>query len=326
METSFAVQGLGWFADNLPFITVFVTTVLAVFGASIVFESKTAVRHRLRGANGETSAMATPSVRYRQHGAFHRLVVEPLRDKLVPDDASEATAARLRLIQAGFPSPQAVAAFYVTRVMLALALPIALVLLSPFVVRPLATNELLLLASVAGLIGYLAPAFYLSKCLKRRQRVLREALPDALDLLLVCTEAGLSLDSAIARVGDEIGKPYPLLGEQFQIMSAELRAGKSRDDGLRGLAARTGVDEISALATVLIQSGALGTSIGAALRVYSDDMRTRRMTAAEEKAQKLSVKLAMMLIILILPPLMITVMLPTIVHAMRMFARNPIVH
>lgn len=317
---------LSWLTQTLPFVLLFLSTVLGVLGASMLVGGKGAIQQRLHGLPTRGLHRGAVSLRYGTRGFFYRLLVEPMRGKLVPEDPAEASSAGLRMIQAGFPNPEAVAVFYVTRTALALGVVIVMLFLSPLILHPLTTRELLLLASVIGLIGYFAPALYLRRRTAKRQRVFRDALPDALDLLLVCSEAGLSLDMAIARVGEEIGKPYPLLGEQFQLMSAELRAGKSREMALRSLAARMGIDEVSSLATVLIQSGALGTSIGAALRVYSDDMRVRRMTAAEEKAQKLAVKLAMMLILFILPPLMVAIMLPTMVHAYRLLASHPIVY
>src|SRR2546421_8967335 len=123
----------------------------------------------------------------------------------------------------------------------------------------------------------MVPTLYLIRRVVTRQQLFRKAFPDALDLLLICSEAGLGLDAAIQRVGDEISKPYPILGEQFQLMAIELRAGRSRDDALRALSQRVGIDEVTTLSNLLIQSDALGTSMAQALRAQADDMRQKRM-------------------------------------------------
>ncbi|HEY0838108.1 MAG TPA: type II secretion system F family protein, partial [Azospirillum sp.] len=178
-----------------------------------------------------------------------------------------------------------------------------------------AVLALLVLSAVA--VGFYLPAAWLSARVRGRQRQIREAFPDALDLLLVCVEAGLGLDAAIARVGDELAPIHPVLAQQFMIMGLELRAGRSREDALRGLGERSGLDEVRAFVNLLVQSDRLGTSIGDALRVGADEMRSRRMLRAEEKAHQLPVKLSVPLVLFLLPGLVTVIMLPPAIQVLR---------
>ena len=320
LKSSIAVS---WIAENLPFILIFLAATFAVLGLGTLISANGRARQRLRGQGGLTALADAPSIRFQPRGRLYRYVVEPLQPKLVPTEVS--TVAR-RLVQAGYRGSHAVAVYYVVRVILALALPMVLLVLSSFVWRALDLPRLLLLAGTVGMTGSLAPMFYLIRRIASRQTEFREAFPDALDLLLICTEAGLGLDAAIARVGDEIVKPHPTLGEQFQLMAVELRAGKSRDEALRALAERIGIEEVTALSNLLIQTDALGTSMGQALRSISDDMRQKRMLKAEEKAQKMGVKLSVVLVIFILPALMSTILMPTVIAGGRLLFRFYGVH
>ena len=309
----------GWIIENLPFILIFLTAAFVVLGVGTLIGADGRARQRLRANAGFTAD--APSVRFRPKSWFYRRVVEPLRPKLVPENPVDFSTVARRLSQAGFRGAHAVAIYYVVRIILALALPAVLVILEPVVWRGLELPKLLLLTAIVGLIGYLAPTFYLIRRIASRQSVFREGFPDALDLLLICAEAGLGLDAAIQRVGEEIAKPYPTLGEQFQLMAAELRAGKSRDEALRALSDRIGIDEVTGLSNLLIQTDALGTSMGQALRALSDDMRQKRMLNAEEKANKVSVKLSMILVLFILPALLSTIMMPIVIAGGRLLFR-----
>lgn len=312
---------LGWIVDNLPFILIFLTAAFTVLGLGTLIGADNRARQRLRRNVAFTAAADAPSIRFRPKSRLYRLIVEPLRPRLVPETTADSSTVARRLVQAGFRGAHAAAIYYVVRIILALALPTILVVLEPIVWRGLPLPKLLLLAAIVGLIGYLAPTFFLIRRMAARQALFREAFPDALDLLLICTEAGLGLDASIQRVGDEIARPYPILGEQFQLMGAELRAGKTRDEALRALADRIGIDEVTGLSNLLIQTDALGTSMGQALRALSDDMRQKRMIRAEEKAQKLSVKLSIILVLFIMPALMSTIMMPTVIAGGRLLLR-----
>ena len=312
-------SAFGWIIENLPFILIFLTVACAVLGVGTLVGADSRARQRLRANAGFTAD--APSLRFRPKNWLYRRVVEPLRPKLVPTNPADFSTLARRLSQAGFRGAHAVATYYVVRIILALALPLVLIILEPLVWRGLDMPKLLLLTAIAGLTGYLVPTFYLLRRIASRQSVFREGFPDALDLLLICVEAGLGLDAGIQRVGEEIAKPHPILGEQFQLMAAELRAGKSRDEALRALSDRIGIDEVTGLSNLLIQTDALGTSMGEALRALSDDMRQKRMLRAEEKANKVSVKLSVILVLCILPALLSTIMMPIVIAGGRLLFR-----
>jgi tight adherence protein C len=172
---------------------------------------------------------------------------------------------------------------------------------------------------VLGLVGYILPTVVVSSRATSRQRMLRESFPDALDMLLMCVEAGVGLDEAIARVGEELKLNHPLLAWHFELLSAELRAGKNRDAAFRALSDRIGIDEIQSFVSLIVQTEALGTSMADTLRSMSDDMRQRRLLRAEEMAQKVSTKLSMLLMVFILPVLLMVIMAPAMLSAMRNF-------
>ena len=181
--------------------------------------------------------------------------------------------------------------------------------------RPLALTFLYLVGSAA--IGYYVPDIALKRRVANRQRDIFESFPDALDLMTVCDEAGLAMDAALARVGNEIGLKSPVLAEELQLVTLELRAGSSKEKALRNLALRTGVEDVDALAKMLIQAERFGTSIGTALRVQSEQLRTRRRQLVEEKAAKIATKLLFPLIFCIFPALLVVLLGPAVLQIMR---------
>jgi tight adherence protein C len=168
-----------------------------------------------------------------------------------------------------------------------------------------------------ALMGLYIPSLFIRAKADRRQREIVNAFPDALDLMLVCVEAGLGLEAAFTRVGMEITTSHPLLAEQFGAVVLELRAGRSREDALRRMADRAGVDEIRAFSTLLIQSTKLGTSLAQTLRVYAAEMREKRRMRAEEKAHRLPVLLSIPLVACMLPTMIGVLMLPAAIRVIR---------
>jgi tight adherence protein C len=166
-------------------------------------------------------------------------------------------------------------------------------------------------------VGLYLPTLVVRAKADRREREIINGFPDALDLMLVCVEAGLALESAFDRVGREMSLSHPLLAEQIGIVVLELRAGRSREDALRRMADRSGADEIRAFATLLIQSTKLGTSVGQTLRVYASEMRERRRMRAEEKAHRLPVLLSIPLVACMLPVMIGVLMLPAVIRVVR---------
>ncbi|MEQ1726821.1 MAG: type II secretion system F family protein [Vicinamibacterales bacterium] len=168
-------------------------------------------------------------------------------------------------------------------------------------------------------LGFFLPGLWLERQLGKRRREIENGLPDALDLLVVCIEAGSGLDQAIVKTSEEIAFSYPTLGEELRILNSEVRAGKTRLDAFKNLAQRTKVDDVRALVAILIQTDKFGTSIGQALRTHADTARTKRRQRAEESAQKLGVKLVFPLVLFFFPALYAVILGPAIIQFMRQF-------
>jgi tight adherence protein C len=172
---------------------------------------------------------------------------------------------------------------------------------------------------IAGFLGAYLPEFWVINRVKARQKILRLALPDAMDLMVICVEVGLGLDQALMRVSEEIGVAHPELASELQMVNLEMRVGRTRLDALRELGERTGLDDIKALVGILVQTDRFGTSIVQALRTYSDELRTKRRQRAEEMAAKVSVKMVPALVFFIFPALMVVILGPaalTIMHSL----------
>ncbi|MGY6213798.1 type II secretion system F family protein [Methylolobus aquaticus] len=222
---------------------------------------------------------------------------------VTPRDREAVLRIRERLFHAGFRSRDAMSAFFTVRYALALGLPLFMLLIGLFVpggLRAVFVPAVLLLG-----IGYVGPSFWLDRRIKRRQVAIRHALPDALDLLVVCTEAGLGLDAGLQRVTRDMDVSHPEMMDELTIVIAEIRAGVDRMEALRNLGKRTGLDDIQALVMTLAQSMRFGTSIAESLRYYSEELRTKRMQAAREQAAKLTVKMALPLGVCFMPGFLI---------------------
>jgi len=272
------------------------------------------VKKRLQQTAGNLNAGGdqSASLRFKENNGWLRLF-QPLYRGFIPKDSAFISTARLKLVQAGYVHPAAVTTFYAIKVLVAVALGMGILMLAPLAVRSVQPMALLLAAAVAMIVGYLVPAWYVDLRSSKRKRLIREGFPDALDLLLICVEAGLGLDAAIARVAGEIGKAHPILADQLRLVSTELRAGRSRDEALRHLGDRTGVEDVRTLVTLLVQSDELGTSIGQALRVHAFELRAKRILTAEEKAHKIPVKLAFPLMFGLIPVVFIVTLTPAII-------------
>jgi tight adherence protein C len=210
---------------------------------------------------------------------------------------------RMRLVQAGFRGPNVVAMYWGIRI----ALPVGMAAFTAML-APLVGSKILLVAFWPAAIGYILPSFYLGSRLKRRQAEIRLALPDALDALVVCVEAGLGLNAALVRVSDEIAHISRLLSDELALVNLEIRAGTPREEAMHNLAERTGVDDVRSLVAMLIQTERFGTSIAQALRVHADTLRTKRRQRAEEAAAKTAIKMLFPLVFFIFPA-MFTVLL-----------------
>ena len=222
------------------------------------------------------------------------------------------------LVQAGYRSRDAATVFWGARLALTFGLLAGAVLLSSlFGASALRT---LLAAAWAATLGWFAPPVFLRGRIRRRKQEVLRYLPDALDLLVICVEAGLGLNQAIARMASEIGHFSPVTAAEFSQVNLEIRAGAPREDALRGLGARTDLHELRALASMLVQTDRFGTSVAQALRVHADGLRTRWQQRVEEAAAKTSIKLVFPLVLCILPVLFVIILGPIIIRMMRSFA------
>jgi len=227
----------------------------------------------------------------------------------VPRNAKELGPLRLRLVQAGYRRDEALTIFFGVRVMFALGL--FMFFSSSILARP---NMTMALAGLGA--GYVLPGMVLARLAKRRAHKIRLSLADALDLLVVSVEAGLGLDQALSRVGAELAFAYPQLSSELKLINLELRAGKPRAEALRNLADRTGVDDLSSLVTMLIQTDKFGTSVAQSLRVYSETLRTKRRQRAEEAAAKTGVKMVFPLVFCIFPAIWVVTIGPAAIRFM----------
>jgi tight adherence protein C len=229
--------------------------------------------------------------------------------KLLPTGKTVGRTDRL-LMHAGFRRPEASLVFRGAKLLFIAGL-VALAYLSGLYRE----NPVVLL--FAGMFGFLAPDLWLSRKARQRQLRIQKGLPDALDLLVVCVDAGLGLDQAILRVAEELKLAHPELSEDLHIMNLETRVGRTRADALRGLSLRTGVEDIQALVAMLIQTERFGTSISQSLRVHSDNLRTKRRQRAEERAAKAPVKMVPVLVFFIFPALFVVILGPAVITLIR---------
>lgn len=269
---------------------------------------------RLNGVGGADPRAAAAgkeaAVRLRYDSGAGRL--DKLAPYLEPKDQKELGATRLKLIQAGYRGRSAVSTYHLARFVLGIGFLLTGVLSVFLRSDEPSLTTLMMSVLVPGAVGYFAPGYWVERRRQQRQEDVENGFPDSLDLMLVCVEAGQSLDQAIMRVAREIRGGYPTLAEEFEIVSSEMRAGKDRVTVLRDMAERCGVNDISSFVTVLVQSASFGTSISDALRVYASEMRDKRVMRAEEKANVLPTKLTIGTMLFTVPPLLIILVGPSI--------------
>jgi tight adherence protein C len=263
------------------------------------------VKTRLRSLSGVGAAQPRRATTVEK---FEETILDPL-SKALPKSPDEVSHTRQLLMLAGYREPRHLAVFFGLRVLLALCFFLVALGWAGF-------SKPLLLVAVAAL-GYLLPRFVLKSMIKRRQLLIRLGLPDALDLAVICTEAGLGLDKTVQRVGEELAHVHPELSSELNLVNLEMRAGKSRADALRNLAARTEVDDVRSLVALLVQTDRFGTSIAHAFRVHSDAMRTERRQRAEEQAAKTTIKMVPVLVFFVFPSMFIVALGPAFITLVR---------
>jgi len=284
---------------------------------SLLMQGFDPLRRRFRGIR--LPAAPEPTRIAPEHGARRMAWTEQLLFRLLPrsDAARKFNLERLR--HAGFLSFDALGRYYSIRGLLMVLLPSAVVLASVLV--PTFSGRLFFASVIlAFLIGMIGPSYYLDRRVERRHQALRNAIPDTLDMLVVCTEAGLSLNAALQRVAREIAGIHPEIAAELTVVEAEMRAGVDRDQALRGLIDRTGLIDLKDLVGLLVQSLRFGTSIAITLRNYAEDFRDQRMQLAEEAAAKISTKMIFPLIFCFMPSFFIVAVGPAILRLARTFS------
>ncbi len=253
---------------------------------------------------------------------FAMTALNRLGQAIKPKLDTNASRTRTRLVRAGYQGENDAVVFFGSKAVLAGAFVSAFLLVKLAALPAMPAQKFLALTLLSAVIGFYLPDYHLHRRTQEKKAKIFEGFPDALDLLVVCVEAGMGLDAAIKRVGDEMAVKNKVLSNEFRMLSLELRAGKSRSDALRSLALRTDLEDVSSLVTLLIQTDRFGTRVAQALRVHSDAMRTKRYQRAEEAASKLPVKILFPLVLFILPGIIITLMGPAAIKFYRLILKG----
>lgn len=298
-----------WLAAGLTFLAIVVLAGALVYAFS---PSAFPIADRLSRLWQPLSSQRKVTFREKQAHAATKVLSDV--GKLMPGGTTkDASTAKLMLIRAGYRRPEAIMVLRGAKVLVPIILGAVV-----FVTGAYSFNPLFVWA-IALVGGYLLPDMWLSRQVRKRQTILRKALPDALDLLVVCIEAGLGLDQAFMRVSQELRITHPELCGELDLVNAQIRVGRTRIEAMRELASRTGVDDIKALVAMLIQTDRFGTSVSQSLRVHADDMRMKRRQRAEEAAAKTPVKMVPPLVFFIFPALFVVILGPAVITIYRQF-------
>ncbi|TKB16036.1 MAG: type II secretion system F family protein [Mesorhizobium sp.] len=271
------------------------------------------VKRRLKVEVAEPVEQAEPAPR-KNTSAVREKAVRRAQEFYAKSDPENVARLRLKLIQAGYMEPRAVGMFFLIRFAALVG-----VAFSTFLINHWAASAESTMTSrwtfiiLSGAAGYFLPGLVLTQKVREKMREYRNGFPDFMDLMIVCSDAGMSMEAGIERVSRELARTYPSLSQNLQLVSLELRAGRSLDDALKALADRLSLDEVRSFATLLQQSKELGTSLSGSLRVFSDEMRHKRMSLAEEKAHALPAKMSVPVTVCILPVVLMVAIIPIVV-------------
>lgn len=307
--------------DNIDYFgmltLIFLATVILILAVFFLFNRQSTPIARLaRLLSSKKEAVdAKPQLLKDTQQGFIAKFTKPLHDLVVPKEGATKKRARLKLIRAGFRSELAFQYYMASKIIFAVLIPgIYLVGSRTFYNF---TSDVILISSLLLVCGFFIPNLYIWLVTQGRQERITKALPDALDLMVVCVEAGLGLDMTFKRVGDEILSINKDLSEEFRLTNLEIRAGRARDEAFNDMSARTGVSEVHNLMTVLVQTSRFGTSLAKALRVHADAMRIKRRQLAEEQAAKSTVKLIFPLIFFIFPAIFVVLVGPAAIQIVK---------
>jgi tight adherence protein C len=282
----------------------FLVIFLLIGSAGLLLFYRDAMFHRVTSVITPESKQGGLLDSLQQKGVSLGRLVEHL-ERLIPKNQNEVSVTQQRLIRAGYRKDSAVKVLYGAKVLVPLTFCLIVAAIAP------ADSFFVYLAALG--IGFLLPDFWLGRRISVRQRRIRLGLPDVLDLLVICVEAGLSMDQATVRTADELSIAHPTLSDELGIVVLEQRAGRPRADAWKHFAERTGVDSVRNLVSILVQSEQFGTSIAKTLRIHSETLRTQRRQAAEEQAAKTTIKLVFPLVLFIFPSLFVVTLGPAII-------------
>src|SRR5688500_16472472 len=298
-------------------ICTFVCISLGVMGLYwIVYRPQSAATDRLRRLSEGSASLQAPTVSLVEERPMAELaerMAAPF-SRLLPPSAAEVRKLQKQLMMAGFRSPDAPIIYRAIQLAVMVSFPGAVAFGCAVLAYPIMSALLWIL--IAFVAGFFLPRYVLGKMIRSRQTRVRWGLADALDLMVISIEAGLGLNAAMMRVSDELKTVHPDISEEFELANLEIRVGRERDEALRNLAERTGVDDLRSLVAMLIQSDRFGSSIARAVRVYADSLRTKRRQRAEQAAQKAAVKLLLPLALFLFPTLFIIILSPAALNLM----------
>jgi tight adherence protein C len=313
MDPTATFAMFGTSASTMLTVLVFLATATLAFAMMLGVRARGAVRRRAARVSIDVDEPGgRRALRYSGLRAAQKLIEYTTKHYSAVDN-DNVKILRRRLIQAGIYSPHGAAIFFIARGLTAVGAATAFFFLLPMFGFGGKTSFWLFLM-VGGLFGYLAPSFFLDRMIEKKRLQHQSGFPDFMDLLVVCADAGLSMEAALDRIGRELVDSYPSLAANIHMANLEIRAGRTMTEALEHLGDRLGLEEARSFATLIQQSDELGSSIGEALRVYSDDMRHKRLSRAEEKAYSLPAKLALPMMICIFPVLFVVILCPIIVR------------
>lgn len=295
-----------------------VAAAVIVFGLGVSYlflGASDPVRRRVAEINTDSLDESTLTTRKR---VSIETMIGPVAEYILPKEEIERSRVTQKLVFAGHRQPNALQTFYAIKTVLCIALPTLVVLASQFF-PALPSGSVTMYALVAAGIGLLGPSMVLDRMVESRMRKLRNGFPDALDLMVVCVEAGLGMTQSIQRVADELIVSHPELARELSMVNAEIRAGVDSVSALKNLADRTGLEDIRGLVSLLVQTLRFGTSIADSLRVYSEEFRDRRMQKAEEVAAKIGTKLIFPLIVFMFPGFFVVALGPAVIALINVF-------
>jgi tight adherence protein C len=294
-------------------LLVFLAAGTLAFAVMLVMRAREAVRRRaVRVGIDDEAPGGRRALRHSGVRAAQKLI-EYANKHYSSVETKDIKVLRQRLMRAGIYDPRGPAVFFIARIVTAVALAGGAFLVLPMLGYGGKTS-LWVMVMTAAVGGYLAPSFYLDRMINKKRLEHQAGFPDFMDLLVVCADAGLSMEASLDRVARELGDAFPSLAANIHMANLEIRAGRTMSEALDHLAERLGLDEARSFATLIQQSDELGSSIGDALRVYSDDMRHKRLSRAEEKAYSLPAKLSVPMMVCIFPTLFVVILLPVIVR------------